>query len=376
MTKKQTVLIVDNSIDITGALNAILGFAKYASQEYHFVFVLPAGSKAVKKVNAEGFLTETLSFIEISKSIKKLLLYFPFLIFNAWRLKQLATKHQAVLVHTNDFYNLTAAVAKMLGGRFSLFTHVRFMPNRFPSVLVKFWYYLNCYYSERIICVSQAVQNLLPKNTKNCVIYDTIHFSAQAQSVYKKNKSDIIHLLYLSHYIPGKGQNFALEAFNISYQHNPTLRLRFIGGDMGLPKNKAFKEALIARAKELSLQDKIDFSGPTSDVTGELAQADIVLNFSESESFSMTCLEALLVGKPLIATDCGGPSELFVDGESGWLVPNRDIKAMSKALLQLAADHQLRAKLGQSAEVYTQCKFSDSNTLLQLKELYVKELIC
>ena len=56
-----------------------------------------------------------------------------------------------------------------------------------------------------------------------------------------------------------------------------------------------------------------------------------MLNFSESESFSMTCLESLYYGTPLIATDSGGPAELFKHGESGHLVPNRDVQAMAKA---------------------------------------------
>ena len=373
---RPTVLIIENSVDITGAFNAIFHYANCARSSYNFVFVLPRRSRLTKQVSDKGFPVETLPFLEISKRPMNLLLYLPVLIKNAVRLKRLIQQHRVSLVHVNDFYNLTGVIAKMLGGRFALLTHVRFMPDRFPQLLVKCWMYLNLRYSERIICVSYAVKRCLPSHPKIQVVYDGLAYTVSNKINREKRNDDCVNLLYLAHYIPGKGQDYALEAFCKAYQQNSKLRLRFVGGDMGLEKNQWYREQLVRRAEELGIQGMVTFAGPTTNVSQEFAQADIALNFSESESFSMTCLEALTHGVPLIATDCGGPSELFEHGESGYLIQIWDMEAAEQSILQLTEDCEMRHRFSQNSISYTRRKFSSENTFEKLADVYVEVLLC
>lgn len=373
---KPTVLIVENSIDTTGAFNTIFSYAHYARSSYRFVFVLPEKSRLVEKVKASEFAVETLPFREINKNPVNLLLYLPVLIANALRLKRLVRHHRANIVHVNDFYNLVGVVAKMFGSRFALLTHVRFMPNRFPVLLVKLWMKFNLAYSEYIICVSQAVKKCLTEHDKLRVIYDGLAQEVPATVDRKKNDSNCINLLYLGHYIPGKGQDLALEAFSGAYRQNPKLRLRFVGGDMGLPKNQQYRARLIRRANELNVPRAVTFDGTLSDISEAFAQADTAINFSESESFSRTCLEALAYGVPLIATDCGGPAELFEHGKSGYLIPNRDIEAGRKAILLLASDSEIRSRFAQNSVRYVRRKFSAENTFKKLAYVYARVLPC
>ena len=367
---KPVVLIVENSVDITGAFNAIFHYANYVRSSYNFVFVLPRRSRLTKQVSDKGFPVENLPFLEISKRPMNLLLYLPVLIKNAVRLKRLIQQHRVSLVHVNDFYNLTAVVAKMLGGRFALLTHVRFMPDRFPKLLVKCWMYLNLRYSERIICVSYAVKRCLPSHPKIQVVYDGLAYVVPNKINRKKRNDDCINLLYLAHYIPGKGQNYALDAFYRAYQHNSQLRLRFVGGDMDLEKNQWYREQLVRRAEELGIQAVVTFAGPTANISQEFAQADIALNFSESESYSMTCLEALAHGVPLIATDCGGPAELFEHQESGYLIPTGSIEKAEETILLLSQDNKVRESLSDKSVCYIASKFSLENTVYRLKGMY------
>ena len=83
-----------------------------------------------------------------------------------------------------------------------------------------------------------------------------------------------------------------------------------------------------------------------------------MLNFSEGESFSMTCLEAAFYGTPVIATRCGGPEEIIEDGQTGILVPVKDIDAMQTAILKLAGDVSLRKRLAAAGKEYVRQKFS------------------
>ena len=95
-----------------------------------------------------------------------------------------------------------------------------------------------------------------------------------------------------------------------------------------------------------------------------------MLNFSESESFSLTCLDALVYGTPLIASDCGGPAELFEHNHSGILVPNKDVPAMTRAILDLAANENKRRRFSQEGKKFVQEKFKALNTYCKLKALY------
>lgn len=372
---KAKVAIVDNSMDITGALRAILAYAQFARNEFSFLFILPVHSKAKAVIASAGFEVVEVSFIEIGRSWKSLIFYFPQLLLNGFKLKKLIQNHQVQLVHVNDFYNMAPIVAILLGGKFKLITHVRFMPDRFPSILMKVWVYLNLQYADTVVCVSEAVKSLLPNHPKVRLIYDTLS-QMRPHSLKDIKGNEHVRLLYLGHYIPGKGQDYAVDAFAMALQENPSLRLKFVGGDMGLQKNQLFKLKLIQRAKKLGVQGQVAFFGPAIQIQGEVMEADIMLNFSESESFSITCLEALSIGTPLIATDCGGPAELFIHKESGWLVPNRNKNAMKHAILQLAEDMELRKKLSANSSIFVSEKFAKSKTSGRLKDLYISVLNC
>jgi len=95
-----------------------------------------------------------------------------------------------------------------------------------------------------------------------------------------------------------------------------------------------------------------------------------VLNFSEAESFSLTCLDALYYGVPLIASDCGGPAELFETGKSGILVPNRDVAAMADAIVALAADADLRQRFSKASRIFVRQKFAPAHTYQLLEACY------
>ncbi len=363
-------------MDTTGAFNAIFSYAHYARSSYHFIFILPRKSHLADRVRESGFPIETLPFREINKNLVNLLLYLPTLLTNAIRLNRMAQRHRAAIVHVNDFYNLVGVGAKALGGQFALLTHVRFMPDRFPHPLVNGWMKLNLVYSEYVVCVSQAVKSCLTDHPKLRVVYDGLAHEVPEVANRKETEDEIIRLLYLAHYIPGKGQDLALEAFERAYQQNPKLKLRFVGGDMGLPKNQRYRAQLMSRANELGITHAVTFNGPVYNVRKAFAQADIALNFSESESFSMTCLEALAAGVPLIATNCGGPAELFERGESGYLIPNHDVRAGEEAILHLSADHEMRSRFAINSVRYVRCKFSVENTFKKLADIYAEVLPC
>ncbi|KAA5548317.1 glycosyltransferase family 4 protein [Adhaeribacter rhizoryzae] len=368
---KPAIVIVDNSVAITGALKAIVNSTSKLTSEFNFLYVLPENSKALPFLQSLQLNYKTIPFIEISKDPVNLVKYFPFLILNGIRLRKIARQHKAKVIHMNDFYNLTGIMAKILGANVVLITHVRFLPQKFMPALANTWAKLNLQFATKIICVSNAVKTFFPKSDKTLVIYDPLPEREVLPSKERLiQQTSPVRLLYLSNFIKGKGQDYALEAFKKAYEKDKSLHLTFAGGDMGLEKNRVFKNGLIEEVTKENLKNVVKFREFVEDVEGAIKEADIVLNFSESESFSLTCLDALFFGTPLIATDCGGPAELFENDKSGLLVPNKNVEAMTSAILQLAKDREKQLAFAKESRRYVREKFNAKNTYLNLGKLY------
>lgn len=362
------ILIIDNSTAFTGALKCALSEAQLLSGQHRVCFLLPTGSQAVSIVAEKGFEVFTLPMREIRKSPQALLQYPVYLLANTFRLRKLVQQQRIDLVQCNDFYNLLGPMLKMLGTGVRLFTYVRFLPAVMPGPLRKLWTTMAQRHADRVIAVSQAVLHQLPPHPKNVCVYDPV-FLAEKHPAPVIEAKDQIHCLYLGNYIPGKGQEQALEAFMEARKANPRLHLRFVGGDMGLAKNQAFKASLQRRVSEAGLESVVQFDGFAADVELAIKQADIVLNFSEAESFSMTCLEAAFYGVPLIATRCGGPEEIIDEGNTGLLVPVKDIAAMTQAIITLAGDLALRQRFSQASRRFVRQKFDTDLYLRQMNLL-------
>ena len=117
------------------------------------------------------------------------------------------------------------------------------------------------------------------------------------------------------------------------------------------------------------LQPVVFFEHFTTDIEKEIKSAAIVLNFSEAESFSMTCLEAGYYGLPVIATKCGGPEEIILHDRTGLLVEKRNIDMMAEAILALADNEIRRVQLGTAARQYVREKFSTDNFKQALSQI-------
>jgi glycosyltransferase involved in cell wall biosynthesis len=345
--------------------------------QFRFAYVLPTGSTGRDVVEAAGYPVHELPFIEISRRKADLLWYLPMLLLNGWRLYRLAQREGAAIIHLNDFYNLTGYVAKLLSlGRLQVVTHVRFLPQSLMQPLARTWRWLAGVAASRTICVSQAVGRYFESSPHVQVIYDPLpgpeHYPLPA---HLPNPQGTVELLYLSNYIQGKGQDLALQAFKEAYKRDNRLRLQFMGGDMGLEKNRQFRQQLVSDVEQAGLQRVVHFTGFVADVEWAIKTSDIVLNFSESESFSLTCLDALYYGTPLIASDCGGPAELFENNRSGLLVPNCNVAAMTAAITQLAADAKLRKQFAEAGRQFVRQKFAPAYTYESLAHLYTQVLV-
>src|SRR5215204_6544898 len=102
------ILIVENSIAVTGALVSIVRSCRDLEEHFDFFFVLPKKSMARGYVLNAGFPVYELPLKEIRKSLS-IVFYIPYLIENTIRLSNLVKSLKIDLINVNDFYNLVAA---------------------------------------------------------------------------------------------------------------------------------------------------------------------------------------------------------------------------------------------------------------------------
>jgi glycosyltransferase involved in cell wall biosynthesis len=109
----------------------------------------------------------------------------------------------------------------------------------------------------------------------------------------------------------------------------------------------AYYERCLELRKELGLEDMFIFAGHTDNVADAYRSGDVVALSSITEAFPYSVVEAMMVGKPVVATDVGGVKEAL--GNAGLSVPPRNAEAMAQALIRLLRDPEQRQALGEEA---------------------------
>jgi glycosyltransferase involved in cell wall biosynthesis len=122
-------------------------------------------------------------------------------------------------------------------------------------------------------------------------------------------------------------------------------------------------------AAELRVTSCVRFLGHRDDARDYLAACDIYANSSITEGVSLTILEAMAAGVPVVATRVGGTPEV-IDQTCGRLTPPRDPAAFASAVMELAADPALRLRLGQRGRQVVETRFTLDRMVRQYRCAY------
>lgn len=128
------------------------------------------------------------------------------------------------------------------------------------------------------------------------------------------------------------------------------------------------------RARSLEVSDHFLLAGFRSDIDAVYSMTDISALTSLSEGLSITILESMVRGLPVVATSVGGNPELVRHQTTGLLVPPRDPRAMGESIVRLLADPTLRANLGAAAHELVEQEFRIDLVSQQYESLY-RELV-
>lgn len=120
----------------------------------------------------------------------------------------------------------------------------------------------------------------------------------------------------------------------------------------------------------LGLNGHVHFLGYRGDARNILSGVNILVSASTLESFGRTLIEAMAMGIPVIATRSGGPEEIIVDGESGFLVEINDESAIAERMSMLLNDHELSRTIGAAGRRRVMEHFDLSKTVAKIEKVF------
>jgi glycosyltransferase involved in cell wall biosynthesis len=178
---------------------------------------------------------------------------------------------------------------------------------------------------------------------------------------------DDLLVLNVSRLAPDKGVEYLIQAAAMLPRGRSPIRIAIAGDG---PARMAL-EGLSAR---LGVAGRISFLGFRDDVGDLLAACDIVVLPSVREGLSISLLEAMAAGKPIVATSIGSQREVAAYGEVACLVPPADAQSLCESILRLAQDPALMARLGANARAVYQSHYTEERMLRSYRQLYLELL--
>ncbi len=162
---------------------------------------------------------------------------------------------------------------------------------------------------------------------------------------------------------PVKGHRFFIEAVRGVVSRGRAVQGIIIGDGPEESELKTF-------ARTIGMDDTFRFLKSDFNTAAYLALMDIFVFPSLEEGLGLSLVEAMASGKPCIASDVGGISDVVRDGETGLLVPAGDPGRMSEAIVRLLDDASFGRRLGESAKTFVRDRFSSAAMAEKVAHLY------
>jgi len=183
-------------------------------------------------------------------------------------------------------------------------------------------------------------------------------------------KDDEILIGMLSRITYGKGYEeflYAVKKLNEEFSN-----LRFLIAGEASPDEKDYEKSIKKIVKDLSLQEKVRFTGFREDTADLLSALDIFVFPSHSESFGNALIEAMAMEKPCVATNSHGVLDIIEDNVTGFLFNRKDENHLVEKLKHLITSPDKRIKIGKAAREHVVENFNIEKQTQNLIDLYRK----
>jgi len=257
---------------------------------------------------------------------------------------------------------LGMAVHKMTGIPWVAFAHGQTTENR-KTRLYSWLDTVAMKYADRVVAVSNGLyeHQLKPAGipqSKVRVVHNAIDSDSIKPTVNRDQMRKDLALSannfvigVIGRFSPEKGQDIFLRAIALAPELGTNFRVLFVGDGPELDRAKSL-------AADLGVMDKLIFLGYRDDIPNLYQAIDLVVIPSRSEGLPNVLLEALAVGKAVIATDVGGIGEVLENRVNGLLVPFNDVKSLACAMEEIYYNKDLYNQVSGNALQSVKIKFS------------------
>lgn len=279
-------------------------------------------------------------------------------------LKKLIRKTKPDIVHTHLFdpslIGLTAA--KKLGRKTVLTRHHSDAIHKIPSpVKRRFYLWLDAYISRKadsIIAPSRMVRDILvdlegvPEKKVIVIPYgqtterfDQVSDDAVAAIRTEFRMNGSLAIVNVSRLYHRKGHSFLFKAFSQLTKDGLNAKLYLVG-------DGEYRSVLETMCRDLDIEDKVIFAGWRDDALTLVKAADIVVHPSLEDALSSAVIEALMLEKPIVATDISGVRDSLGDGRFGKIVPPEDAESLRRAIDETVAELEAARSVARDGRSY------------------------
>ena len=206
--------------------------------------------------------------------------------------------------------------------------------------------------SSRLAFVSGALRTRMVAGTSVRPEHAAVIYNGIDTSVFRPGRSSALRALLgvgdqalivgaVGNMRAGKGYDVMLRVMH-ELRGRPDVHLAIVGWE-----RPPVQGQLLALRAELGLEQRVHFLGFRDNVAELVPGMDVYLSTSVSEGFSLTTVQAMACGVPVVCTRSGGPEEIVSDGVEGLLVPVGDVPSIAAAVDRLLADAPLRSAMGE-----------------------------
>jgi glycosyltransferase involved in cell wall biosynthesis len=193
-----------------------------------------------------------------------------------------------------------------------------------------------------------------------------IPFGVSIPDTAEPPPADPINLCYVKNHRHVYGLDILVEAMADVVKEAPDVILNVAG------EENEYTQKIKRTIARYGLEKNVQFVGqiPNEEVISFIRRNHIMVMPSRAEAFGVAAVEAAATGRPVIASDVGGVSEVVLNDRTGLLVPPRDPANLAEAIIKLARDANLRHKMGEQGYRFAKDRYSWDHSLDMMTELY------
>jgi glycosyltransferase involved in cell wall biosynthesis len=291
----------------------------------------------------------------------------------ARRLGALVDQLNPAMIHVNDIWWVPHTVKAVAGRRPSSVPIVAHVRQEIEPAKVR-RYGLDRV--EAVIAISRQVEQSLIAGGVSAshvrTVYSGIELSGRSlaqdslaiRSMIGVTNESVL-LGTIANLFPRKGYEVMLRALPAIVRAVPTVHYVMVGSD-----DHDYADRLKGLAQELKIADRVHIVGFQDPVQPFLASLDLYVHPALMEGFGIAVVEAMAMGKAVVATTTGGLPEVVAQGETGLLVPPGDTESLAATVVSLLLDGVRREQMGCNGKLRAQERFSLDAAVRHMEQFY------